>query len=475
MKKKLLSVLLSTAMVASLLVGCGSSSEEAAPAETTEEATEETTEEVTEEEAEPETTEVTEAATMEAPSTDGWDESKKIYTYSWNDEFGSRLDLVLDKYPEYKDYVEHVNLGVSGTDGTYQTAVETAIETGDEKYPSLIAADNDVAKNFTESDYTMNLADAGLTDDMYANAYNYTVQYGTVDGNLKAVTWQAAVGNFTYRADIAEEVLGTSDPAEVQEYVKDWDTFFDTADKMKEAGYAMLSGPDDIKYAIWDQQTQPWVTVDADGNETLTLDDCVSDYFEKAKKLYDGGYTDQTSMRSDAWSANFEGDVFGYFGCTWFVYWSIATTEDSATSTYGDWRVCQGPVGYHWGGTYVCIGADTPNPELAAFLLYELCCDSDMMASIEEETKDFVNNKEAVAKVIADGAGASDILGGQNPVETWAQAALDIDLSNSTYMDANLKAIMDKASEGYNAGTIDDPVQYVKDEVASTYDYITVE
>ena len=476
MKKKLLSVLLSTAMVASLLVGCGSSSEEAAPAETetTEEATEETTEEV-EEEAEPETTEVTEAATMEAPSTDGWDESKKIYTYSWNDEFGSRLDLVLDKYPEYKDYVEHVNLGVSRTDGTYQTAVETAIETGDEKYPSLIAADNDVAKNFTESDYTMNLADAGLTDDMYANAYNYTVQYGTVDGNLKAVTWQAAVGNFTYRADIAEEVLGTSDPAEVQEYVKDWDTFFDTADKMKEAGYAMLSGPDDIKYAIWDQQTQPWVTVDADGNETLTLDDCVSDYFEKAKKLYDGGYTDQTSMWSDAWSANFEGDVFGYFGCTWFVYWSIATTEDSATSTYGDWRVCQGPVGYHWGGTYVCIGADTPNPELAAFLLYELCCDSDMMASIEEETKDFVNNKEAVAKVIADGEGASDILGGQNPVETWAQAALDIDLSNSTYMDANLKAIMDKASEGYNAGTIDDPVQYVKDEVASTYDYITVE
>ena len=303
MKKKLLSVLLSTAMVASLLVGCGSSSEEAAPAETTtEEAAEETTEteEVAEEEAEPETTEVTEAATMEAPSTDGWDESKKIYTYSWNDEFGSRLDLVLDKYPEYKDYVEHVNLGVSGTDGTYQTAVETAIETGDAKYPSLIAADNDVAKNFTESDYTMNLADAGLTDDMYANAYNYTVQYGTVDGNLKAVTWQAAVGNFTYRADIAEEVLGTSDPAEVQEYVKDWDTFFDTADKMKEAGYAMLSGPDDIKYAIWDQQTQPWVTVDADGNETLTLDDCVSDYFEKAKKLYDGGYTDKSYMWSDA-------------------------------------------------------------------------------------------------------------------------------------------------------------------------------
>ncbi len=58
-------------------------------------------------------------------------------------------------------------------------------------------------------------------------------------------------------AEETEEVLGTSDPAEVQEYVKDWDAFFETADKMKEARYAMLSGPDDIKYAIWDQQTQP--------------------------------------------------------------------------------------------------------------------------------------------------------------------------------------------------------------------------
>jgi len=461
MKKKLLSVLLSTAMVASLLVGCGST-EEAAPA--ADDATEtEDTEEVVEEEKEEDTLEVTEAAKLEAPSTDGWDDSMKIYAYSWNDEFGSRLQYVLDEYPEYADYVEYINLGVSGTDGTYQTAIETAIETGAAEYPSLIAADNDVAKTFTESDYTMNLSDAGITEDMYSNAYQYTIDYAKVDGELKALTWQATPGNFTYRASIAEEVLGTSDPAEVQELIGggsgSWDKFFEVADQMKEAGYAVISGPDDVKYAIWDQQTNPWVTVDADGNETLTLDDAVSEYFETAKKLYDGGYTDQTSMWSDGWSANFEGDVFGYFGCTWFVYWCIATTEDSETSTYGDWRVCEAPVGYHWGGTYVCIGADTPNPELAGFLLYELCADADIMYKISAETFDFVNNKEAVANLIADGKGASDILGGQNPVETWANAALAIDLSNSTYLDSALKGIMDKASEGYNAGTVEDPVQ----------------
>ena len=482
MKKRLLALTMAMIMVASTMVACGGND---APAATDgSEATEGT--EVTDggEEPAPATEEpapteapAVEAAKMEAPSTEGWDDSMKIYYYSWNDEFGSRMQYVLDAYPEYADYVEYVNLGVSGTDGTYQTAIDTALEGGD-KYPSIIAMDNDVAKYYTETDNTLALSSIGITNDMYANAYQYTVDYATYNGELKALTWQATPGCFTYRASIAEEVLGTSEPAEVQEYVKDWDTFFATADTMKEAGYAMVSGPDDVKYAIWDQQTQPWVTVAADGSETLTLDDAVTEYFETAKQLYDGGYTAQTSMWSDGWNANFEGDVFGYFGCTWFVYWCISTTEDSATSTYGDWRVCQGPVDYHWGGTYVAVTKDCPNPELAAFLVYSLCCDEDIMYTIACDTLDFVNNKAVIEKEIANGDGASPILGGQNPVEVWAEAAKGIDLSNSTYLDASLKAIMDKASEAYNAGTLssaEEAVQYVKDEVATQYSYITVE
>lgn len=484
MKKRLLALTMAMIMVASTMVACGGNETPAATDETTTEEGGETTgdaEAPVEGDAEaPAPTEeapAVAAAKMEAPSTEGWDDSMKIYYYSWNDEFGSRMQYVLDAYPEYADYVEYVNLGVSGTDGTYQTAIDTALEGGD-KYPSIIAMDNDVAKYYTETDNTLALSSIGITNDMYANAYQYTVDYATYNGELKALTWQATPGCFTYRASIAEEVLGTSEPAEVQEYVKDWDTFFATADTMKEAGYSMISGPDDVKYAIWDQQTQPWVTVADDGSETLTLDDAVTEYFETAKQLYDGGYTDQTAMWSDGWNANFEGDVFGYFGCTWFVYWCISTTEDSATSTYGDWRICQGPVDYHWGGTYVAVMKDCPNPELAAFLVYSLCCDEDIMYTIACETLDFVNNKAVIEKEIANGDGASPMLGGQNPVEVWAESAKGIDLSNSTYLDASLKAIMDKASEAYNAGTLataEDAVQYVKDEVATQYPYITVE
>ncbi|HOO78887.1 MAG TPA: hypothetical protein PLQ04_00725 [Lachnospiraceae bacterium] len=479
MKKRLLALTMAMIMVASTLTACGTtgteSDNQAAPAT---DAVTEASEAPASEAPASEAPALTEVPTMEAPSTEGWDESKKIYYYSWNDEFGSRMQYVLDAYPEYAEYVEYVNLGVSGTDGTYQTAIDTALTSGD-KYPSIIAMDNDVAKYYTENDdVTVALDSVGITNDMYANAYQYTIDYATYNGSLKALTWQATPGCFTYRASIAEEVLGVSEPADVQEFVKDWDTFFTTAETMKTAGYAMISGPDDVKYAIWDQQTQPWVTVAADGSETLTLDGSVTEYFETAKKLFDAGYTDGTSMWSDSWSANFEGDVFGYFGCTWFVYWCIATTEDSETSSYGDWRICAGPVGYHWGGTYVAITKDCPNPELAAFLVYSLCCDEEIMYTLACDTLDFVNNKAVIEREIANGDGASPLLGGQNPVEVWAESAKTIDLSNASYLDSALKAIMDKASEAYNAGTLtsaEEAVQYVKDEVASQYDYITVE
>ncbi|MCQ2522447.1 MAG: ABC transporter substrate-binding protein [Lachnospiraceae bacterium] len=434
------------------------------------------------------------AAKMEVPDTSAWTDADKIYVYSWNDEFGNRLARVTgseiygvnpgDKddngndiyvegaYPELAQFVEYINLGCSGTDGTYQQKLDAAWGTAE--HPSLIACDNDVAKYFTESDMTLNLYDLGITDDMYANSYDFAVQYAKYGDELKALTWQAPAGNISYRADIAEEVLGVSEPDDVQAFVKDWDTFFDTADKMKEAGYAMVSSYDEIKYACWDQQTQPWVKVDADGSETLQLDSAVEMYFEYAKKLADGGYIQNVdaTMWSDGWNANYDGDVFCYFGCTWAVYWCL-----KADATYGDWRVTEGPVGYHWGGTYVAVTDGCPNTELAAFLAYSLCCDEDIMYRIAVETKDFVNNKAAIAKEVANGDGADALLGGQNPVATWAESAKKINLSNACYLDSEIKTMIDSAAKLLIAGDVDvaGAIENVKSQVAEKYDYITVE
>lgn len=490
MRKRLLAIATVCALAATTVVGCNKAdTTTSSDAETkgTDTATE--TEDGTQA---TDSTEVVEAATLAEPDTSDWTDADKIYVYSWNDELGSRLAYVIGstdaagntladgidgKYPELAQYVEYVNLGVSGTDGSYQEAIDKLIDNNDAKYPSVIAMDNDVAKYYLEDDVTVSMESIGITDEMYANAYAFSTQYATYNGELKGLTWQACPGNVTYRYDIAEEVLGSGEPEDVQEHLKDWDSFFETADLMKAAGYKMTSGADEIKYACFDQQTQPWITVADDGSETLTLDSSVTDFFELSKKLYDGGYTNNNAMWSEGWSAGYEGDVFCYFGCTWAVYWCMVFNEEGET-TKGNWRVTEGPVSYHWGGTYVAVTEGCPNKDLAAFLVYSLCCDEDVMYTLACDTKDFVNNKAVIAKEIENGDGASDILGGQNPVATWAEAAPGIDLSNASYLDSELKNYITDAAAAYNEGTLDSAdaaLDYVKEQVKTNYDYITVE
>lgn len=461
--KKALALSLAMAMGLSL-VACGGNDDATTEAKT--EATEAASDDATE------ATEADASATgaIAAPSTDGWDDSKKIYAYSWDEDFSKKMNVVLDKFPEYKDYVEFVTLGVSGTTDEYKTAIDTALTSGD-KYPSLIPADNDVAKYWSEDDTkTANLTDLGFTDDVMANSYDFAKQYGTYNGELKAVTWQATAGSVFYRRDIAKEVLGSDDPETVQAALADWDKFFETADKLKNAGYKIVSGPSDVKYAIWDTQSQPWVTDDG-SSEKLTLDGAVTEYLETGKKIYDGGYSNNTALWDSSWAADMANDskVFCYFGCPWFI-----GSMQGNGAVDGNWGAVTGPTSYHWGGTYVMVGKDTPNPELCAFLLYELTCDPDVGVDITNKTGDCVNNKAANERLIngelSSGNAAQKFLGGQNPIEVWAASAEGINLSNVTYQDASIKSFIDEAATAYNSGTytsVDDAVKYIEDKCAS--------
>lgn len=465
--KKALALSLAMAMGLSL-VACGGNDDATTEAKT--EAKTEATEAASDDATEATEADASATGAIAAPSTDGWDDSKKIYAYSWDEDFSKKMNVVLDKFPEYKDYVEFVTLGVSGTSDEYKTAIDTALTSGD-KYPSLIPADNDVAKYWSEDDTkTANLTDLGFTDDVMANSYDFAKQYGIYNGELKAVTWQATAGSVFYRRDIAKEVLGSDDPETVQAALADWDKFFETADKLKNAGYKIVSGPSDVKYAIWDTQSQPWVTDDG-SSEKLTLDGAVTEYLETGKKIYDGGYSNNTALWDSSWAADMANDskVFCYFGCPWFI-----GSMQGNGAVDGNWGAVTGPTSYHWGGTYVMVGKDTPNPELCAFLLYELTCDPDVGVDITNKTGDCVNNKAANERLIngelSSGNAAQKFLGGQNPIEVWAASAEGINLSNVTYQDASIKAFIDEAATAYNSGTytsVDDAVKYIEDKCAS--------
>lgn len=413
-------------------------------------------------------------AKIEAPDVSGYTEDDIIYVYLWDADGESKVQSIIDQMGDAGEYVKIVNLNCSGTEGgVYQTAVETALEGGD-KYPSVILADESVAKLFSETDKTLDLSELGITSDMTSDMYSYTVGYGTYNGALKAVSWQATPGCLVYRADIAKEVLGTDDPDEVGALLSDWDKFFDVAEQMKDAGFKMTSGADELKYAILNQRQAPWVSVAADGSETLNLDTTLETYVEKSKLLYDSEYTNQADSWSDDWYLSMsEGDVFCYFGCTWFIGTMEGKVAEDAEN-FGQWRTTTAPESFYWGGTFLSVGADTPNKELAAYFVYMMTCDADAMYNLAVKTGDFVNNATAVAKLIEDGVGERAILGGQNPVETFAEAAKSINVQ-STYLDASIINYIYAASKSYNAGelaSVEDCIQYVKDQVAKDFDYI---
>ena len=468
MKKFKKAVALSLALAMGLsLVACGDKKEETT--ETTTEAT--TTQAAATDDA---TADDASASNAEVALPMPAEDSDPIYVYSWNAELGQRLEHVKKKYPQYADLIKYENLGLGGGSDEYKTAIENALAAGGEKVPSIIACDDALAKYFLSSDYIVPVSDLGITADMYADAYQYTIDYATIDGELKGMCWQATPGCFIYRTDIAEEVFGTSDPADIQEKVKDWDTCLATAEELKTAGYKFLSGPGDAKTPIIDNKKTPWVE-----NDTVNFDPVYTEYLEFAKKLYDGEYTNNNSAWTDGWFADVNGDVFGWFGCPWFLQWTLGDQVRKA-GTEGTFNICQGPISYHWGGTYLGVSTDCPNKELAALVMYTLCADEEVLYNIatDPEALDYVNNKKVIDKVEADGKGSNEVLGGVDPIPVFMEMVEKIDVSNVTEYDSTFNGYLDNASASYNSGdlaTVDDAINEIKTSISGAYQNLTVE
>ena len=198
------------------------------------------------------------------------EEGKVLNIYCWNEEFKSRLT---DHYPGYEEVdgthgkigdVEVVWNITPSDDNAYQNNLDEnllkqADAAADDKI-DLFLVEADYALKYVDTEYTMNVADLGITDEDLAQQFQYTQDIVTdSNGNLKGVSWQGCPGLLVYNRDVAKEVLGTDDPAEVQKSVADWDTFLATAQTMKDAGYFMTSSVNDAYRVFSNNVTSKWV------------------------------------------------------------------------------------------------------------------------------------------------------------------------------------------------------------------------
>lgn len=415
------------------------------------------------------------------------EKSKKTYNiYCWNDEFKSRFETFYwDKRDTKLWEGVEVNWVINTNEGNvYQTKLDEALKTQakDEMKIDMFLAEADYIDKYVNSDASKDVKSVGITDADMSNMYQYTKDAATdKNGVLKGVTWQAAPGLFLYNAKIAREVLGTDEPDKVQEFVKDWATFEDTAAKMKEAGVAMVAGYDDTYRCFSNNASAPWV--DADGN--IKVDDKIKAWAEQTKAWSEKGYNKGTSLWDDNWKAGqkIDGGVFGYFFSTWGIPFTLLPNtldkavddggkEEVGNGGYGEWRACMGPESYFWGGTWLMACATGDNDEITKDIMLKLTCDVDIMADITDKTQDYTNNKASIKKLV-DGGYKNAFLGGQDHLSLLSASAEKISLKGKvTAYDQGCNEKFQGAMKAWFTGevaTYEDALKNFKTDITQLY------
>ena len=420
------------------------------------------------------------------------DDSKAqvLNIYCWNEEFKSRITA---HYPDYKEVdATHGKIGdvdvvwniTPNDDNAYQnnldaTLLNQADAPADDKI-DLFLVEADYALKYVDTDYTMPIKDLGITDDDLSKQYQYTKDIVTdSNGVLKGLSWQGCPGVLFYNRDAAKEVLGTDDPDKVQESVKDWDTYNDTAKKMKDAGYKMTASANDTYRVYSNNVTSKWV----DGNK-ISIDDNIMKWVDDSKAQVDAGETGTCDLWSDDWSKGFypQGKVFCYFGPAWLVNFSMAADTEGSIGYNGGWGAAQGPQGFFWGGTWICAAQGTDNANLVKDIMLKMTTDDDIMKDIVVDDDDFVNNS-TVMNGMADGSikvkdnkeYSSKILGGQNPLPMYCAGVETLDLSNLSSYDQGCNEEFQNAMKNYFEGkaTKDEALDLFYKAVTEKYPELT--
>lgn len=469
MKKKMVSGLLAATMVAGLLFGCGGGDTTEAPV-----ASDDTT---------------TEAASSEDGGDDAAevaeDTGKVLNIYCWNEEFKTRIT---DHYPGYEEVdattgkIGDVEVKWNITpsdDNAYQNNLDETLlkqaDAADDDKIDMFLLEADYALKYVNSDYTMPVADLGITDEDLSKQYQYTKDIVTdSNGNLKGVSWQGCPGVLFYNRDVAAEVLGTEDPAEVQEYVKDWATFNETAATLKEAGYKITATVNDSYRVYSNNVTTKWVSDD----NKVQIDDNIKAWVDDSKALVDAGETTTAELWSDDWSKGFypDGKVFCYFGPAWLVNFSMAADTEGSIGYNGRWGATEGPQGFYWGGTWCVAATGTDNANLVKDIMLKMTTDDTIMKEIIEADDDFVNNQDVIAEM-ASSDYSSKILGGQNPLGIYSAGVETLDLSNISAYDQGCNEEFQGAMKNYFDGnaTYDEALQQFYTAIKEKYPELTTD
>lgn len=413
---------------------------------------------------------------------------KVINVYAFTDEVPNMFKKYKELHPEFPYEIKETI--VATTDNLYQPALDLALQGGGSDAPDIYVAEAAFILKYAQGDasqYAASYKDLGLDVDALleeAQIAPYTSEIGTrpSDGALVALGYQATGGAFIYRRSIAKDVWGTDDPQTIKTKVgPGWDKFFEAAEALKAKGYAIISGDGDMWHAVENSSDKGWVV---DGK--LTIDPKREEFLDLSKKLKDNGYHNDTVDWTDAWYADMkdagEKKVLGFFGPAWLINYVMAGNSGGTKAgegTYGDWAVCEPPVGFFWGGSWLLANKDTKVPAAVGELIKWVTLDSSdkglqyMWANgtfTEGGTKDAV----ASGTVMSKANGELEFLGGQNMFEAFVPAGEFANGKNLTQYDETINKYWRDQVREYTAGnkSREDAIKDFKQQVMDNLDVV---
>ena len=435
-----------------------------------------------------EPTKGTEPVTEEVKEVTNDPDVKVINVWAFTDEVPKMIEKFKEFNPDFPYEIKPTIIAT--TDGAYQPALDQALAGGGADAPDIFCAEAAFVLKYTQGDaykFASTYEDLGIdVDKLLAESEiaQYSVDIGTnPDGKLVGLGYQATGGAFIYRRSIAKDVWGTEEPSEITSKIgPGWDKFFAAAAELKAKGYGIVSGDGDLWHAVENSSDQGWIV---DGK--LNIDPKREEFLDLSMSLMENGYHNDTTDWTDAWYADMKDagaqKIFGFFGPAWLINYVMAGNSGGTKAgegTYGDWAVCDSPVGFFWGGTWVLANKDSKVKAAVGEIIEWITLDSSDTGLqsywangtlyADAPTKDAV----ASGTVMKKADGSIEFLGGQNMFDAFVPAGENATGKNITQYDETInKAWRDQVRE-YTAGnkTREQAIADFKQNVADNLDII---
>ena len=402
-----------------------------------------------------------------------------INLWAFTDEVPGMVDKYIAKnYPDVK-----VNTTIiATTDGAYQPALNEALKNGE---VDMYAAEAAFILKYSKgemSEFAAPYKDLGIKIDAAikaADIASYTVDIGSNEkGQVVGLGYQATGGCFIYNRSVAKTVFGSDDPKTVQAAIgggtQSWDKFWDAAAKCAAKDVAIVSGDGDIWHAIENSSDKGWIV-----DDKLYIDPKREAFLDVSKKLTDNGWSNGTQDWTDAWYADMAElgakKVLGFFGPAWLINYVMA---GNSKDTYGDWAVCNSPIGFFWGGTWVLaskVGAKDKNKKpILKGIIEWITLDTSKDGLLYAWANGTLNGPGGTKDTVSSGTvmkisdGSLEFLKGQDMFDYFVPAGAYANGKNLTQHDEDINSIWRDQVRQYAAGnkTRDQAIKDFKQTVA---------